>query len=185
MAAHSSLAATPLATPELLIKYASDEAVDGALRRLFTTYAAVGDVANATALTSAKFSKIWREAQLINSKGLTTVDLDLAFVRIAQAQAAKPPAAASSAARSAAARAAQDKSKKRTINYSQFLETVYAISCKLSGEGRPGAEPNGRRGLLLRLHVGRRRRADRRDRGRPHRGAPPPPRTGVGVRAVC
>ena len=49
-----------LSGPDLLLKHASDEAIDVGLRRLFIAYASFGDIANTSSLSSAKFSKLTR-----------------------------------------------------------------------------------------------------------------------------
>ena len=124
-------------------------AVDSALRRLFSTYSAFGDVSStASSLTSAKFFKLTRDAGLIDGT-LSSVDVDLLFVRASQAASTKP--AHQSARMSAMTRAGSSSGAKKTINYAQFLDAVYAMAVKRSGAGdpRPGAvEPNGDRGLV-------------------------------------
>ena len=137
--------------PDLLLKHASNDVVDVALRRLFTTY--TDPTSNVNALTSAKFSKLWRDAGFIGH-GLTSVDVDLVFVRVAQGGPPAGRAAVSGvAARTSLARVAGGLagSKKKVLNFGQFLETVYAFACLLAGDGRPNAPANGRRGLLLLL----------------------------------
>ena len=78
-------------SPRLPNKYsASDATIDTALRRLFTSYT---DAGSGSTLSSSKFSKLWKEAGLVGggNKSLTSVDLDLAFVRAANASAPAKP----------------------------------------------------------------------------------------------
>ena len=74
------------------LRLPTNAVIDSVLRRLFIAYASFGDVSNSAALSSAKFSKLWRDTGIIGH-GLTTVDIDLVFVRTAQQ--ATPASAAS------------------------------------------------------------------------------------------
>ena len=61
----------------------SDSEIDAVLRKLFINYA---DASSASTLSSPRFSKLWRDAGVVGNGQLTTVDIDLVFVRTAQAQ---------------------------------------------------------------------------------------------------
>ena len=129
------------------LRLPSDETIDSTLRRLFIAYASFGDSSNSAALSAAKFSKLWRDTGIIGN-GLTTVDVDLIFVRTAQDT---RPAKGLGAAPSAPGRwnpSGAPKSQKKTILYPQFLEATYSLAAKLAGDSRPGAPATGERGLL-------------------------------------
>ena len=127
------------ASAEVLRRHASSDALDSTLRKLFIAYASFGDISNVSSLSSSKLSKLFKDAGLLSAGGLTSVDVDLAFVRVAQ-QAQRPSGATASA--SAA------KKKQKTISYPQFLEVTYALAAKRSGDSRPSVPPSGRLGLL-------------------------------------
>jgi hypothetical protein len=126
--------------------------VDSALRKLFISYASIGDTSNVSALPSSRFSKLFKDSGLTSRSSLTTVDIDLAFVRTAQQGPTKSGAA---------------KKSHKTISYAQFLEATYALAAKLSGDTSPILLPNGRRGLLMLLMEYLLPLAERGSRGAP------------------
>ena len=114
--------------------------IDAAVRGLFVTYCQLGDVSNVGRLSSAKFSKLVREAGLINSS-LTSTDVDLIFARRSRAT-RLDGAAPSNAA-----------SNKKTLSYAEFLAALTDVADKrATGQSmRPGTAARSGRLLLLLL----------------------------------
>jgi hypothetical protein len=108
------------------------QAIESALRTIFTRYATSDAASNADALSSAKWSKLVREAKLINA-ALTVADADLIFVRLSSLS--RPP------------KSKPAPSTKKGLGYTTFLDAVYALACKRSGasDGRSEPAPNGER----------------------------------------
>ena len=118
----------------------SATSLDAALRRIFIAYCSYGDIDNTSLLSSAKFSKLARDAGVFGG-GLSSADVDLMFVRMTQS-----PVAGTPAGRKAPAGA------RKMLKYPQFLDALLALSAKKYGSPC-GPAPLSALSRLLKDHI--------------------------------
>ena len=131
----------PTLTPSMAIP--SNVDIDATLRRIFVQYASFGNISNVNSLGSAKFYKLTRDAGLLGAT-LTTVDMDMIFVRAAQTLPGGKPARGGGGLSA---------NSKKALSYPQFLEAVAEMAATRAGvsSSRARTRPTGSSELLALL----------------------------------